>query len=220
MKKILALSFVASLAIPLSASAGIVNWTNWSDASSGTTSQNGNNISVTYTGETLGVDYGAYIYDVPSSFTNAEVSNTPGANGTLDMSGGGDTRINTFHFSSAVINPYLDLFSIGQWSVPVRFNFLNATPEILSQGTGHWGGGLLQSNGVDSVIGYEGNGLLKFTGTFTDISFITPDYEYYYGATVGVADRATSVPESNSWGLLLIGLGAVALIARRRSLQV
>lgn len=220
MKKILALGLAASLASPLSASAGIVNWTNWSGwsgAPTGTTSQNGNNIFVTYTGETLGVDYGAYIYDVPSSFTNAEVENTPGANGTLDLSGGNAT-INTFHFSSPVINPYLDLFSVGQWGVPVRFNFLNnATPEILVQGTGHWGGGLLQPNGVDSVIGYEGNGLLKFTGTFTDISFITPDYEYYYGATVGVADRATSVPESNSWVLLLIGLGAVALIARRRS---
>jgi len=213
MKKLLALSLIASLLLPLSASAGIVNWTNWSNSSTGTTSQNGNSITVTYTGETYGVDYASAIFDdVPSSFTNAEVSNTPGSNGTLLMHGGSPQVLNTFHFSSAVINPYINLFSVGQGNVPVEFNFTNATPEILAQGAGHWGGGSLTQSG-NLITGLEGNGLLKFTGTFTEISFYTPLYEYYYGATVGLADKV-SVPEPTSLGLMLMGV--LAVFARRR----
>jgi hypothetical protein len=213
MKKLLALSFAASLLISLSASAGVVNWTNWSNSSTGTTSQNGNSITVTYTGETYGVDYDPAIFnDVPLSFTNAEVSNTPGNNGTLLMHGGNAQVLNTFHFSSAVINPYINLFSVGQSYVPVEFNFTNATPEILAQGAGHWGGGSLTQSG-NLITGLEGNGLLKFTGTFTEISFYTPLYEYYYGATVGLADTV-SVPEPTTLGLML--MGALAVFARRR----
>jgi hypothetical protein len=216
MKKLLALSLVASLMLPLSASAGLVNWTSWSDSSTGTSSQNGNNITVTYTGEVFDVSYDPSIFDdVPTSFTNAEVSNTPGSNGTLLMQGGGSQILNKFIFSSAVIDPYINLFSVGQWSVPVEFNFTNATPEILAQGAGHWGGGLLQQSG-NIITGYEGNGLLKFTGTFTEISFYTPLYEYYYGGTVGLADKV-NVPEPTTLSLMLIA--AAAFFARRRRIR-
>ncbi len=218
MKKILALSIAAALVSPLAANAAtnVVNWTNWSSSSQGLTSQAGSAISVTYTGETIGVDYNAYIYDRPSSFTSAEVSNTPGTNGTLLMRGGGATRINTFHFSRPVTNPYMNVFSVGQNSVPVAFNFQNnATFTILAQGAGHWGGGSLTQVSPSSFVGREGNGLLRFNGTFTDISFITPNYENYYGATVGVA----AVPEPETYGMMLAGLGAMALIARRRKQQ-
>jgi hypothetical protein len=216
MKKLLALSLVASLMVPLSASAGLVNWTSWSNSSTGTSSQNGNNITVTYTGETFGVSYDPAIFDdVPTSFTNAEVSNTPGSNGTLLMQGGGSQILNKFTFSSAVIDPYINLFSVGQWSVPVEFNFTNATPEILAQGAGHWGGGTLTQSG-NTITGNEGNGLLKFTGTFTEISFYTPLYEYYYGGTVGLADKV-NVPEPTTLSLMLIA--AAAFFARRRRIR-
>jgi len=216
MKKLLALSLAASLLIPLSASAGIVNWTNWSNSSTGTTSQNGNSITVTYTGETFGIDNDAAIFnDVPSSFTNAEVSNTPGKNGALLMQGGATQVLNTFRFSSAVINPYINLFSVGQPSIAVQFYFTNATPEILAQGAGHWGPGSLTQSG-NLITGSEGNGLLKFTGTFTEISFYTPIHEYYYGGTIGLAD-SVSVPEPTTLSLML--MGALAVFARRRKIQ-
>jgi hypothetical protein len=200
------------------------SWTSWTSSTSGSFTQDSNVINVTYTGNTFGVDYGPHFYNVPASFTNSEVTNTPGTNGTLLMTGG-TSQINGFHFSQEVVDPLISLFSVGQGGVPVSFNFLNdVTFSILSEGAGNWGGGLLTQNGA-SITGWEGNGLLKFHGTYTDILFTTPNYEFYYGATVGaLADIAipptsispTSIPEPATYALILTGLAMVGW-SRRRS---
>ena len=215
MKKMMKAALTLALAAPLAAFAAVptVSWTAWSDVNNGSLTQNAQAIGVTYSGDTIGLDHSSYIYDVPSSFTSAEVTNTPGSNGTILMTGGNAT-VNTFHFSQAVVNPYIELFSVGQGGVPVSFVFQSGNIAILSEGSGHWGGGSLVQNGL-TVTGYEGNGLLKFTGTYTDISFVTPNYEYYYGATVGAASIA-AVPEPETYAMLLAGLGLVGAIARRR----
>lgn len=192
------------------------SWTHWTSSAPGSIGGNftqwSHTIDVTYTGNAFGVDYGSHIYNVPGSFTSAEVTNTPGTNGTLLMTGG-TNEINTFHFSQAVVNPLIDLFSVGRGGVPVTFNFLNdATFSILSQGAGNWGGGSLTQNG-SSVTGLEGNGLLQFHGTYTDISFTTPDHEFYYGATVGAIN---AVSEPATYMLILGGLGLIAWTTRRR----
>jgi hypothetical protein len=218
MKKLAVASLVAALVVPMSAMAvPTVNWTLWSDSSSGTTMQNAVSINVTYTGDTIGMDTNPAIYNVPSSFTSAEVPNTPGSNGTILMQGGNST-INSFHFDTPVVNPYMAMFSVGQSGVPVSFNFLDGLSyTLLSQGAGNWGGGSLGPASGSSIVGYEGNGVIKFTGTFTDIRFTTPNYEYYYGATVGVAEVA-AVPEPSSYAMLAAGLGLLGWTARRRQL--
>lgn len=211
-----AMLLASAIAAPAFA-ADTVSWANWSTLASGTMQQGSNTITVSYNGENLGIDHNAYIYDVPSSFTNAQVTNTPGTNGTILMSGGG-TRVNTFHFSQAVTNPYIDVFSVGQNGVPVAFNFLNgASFSILAQGGGHWAGGSLTQTSPSSFVGREGNGLLQFNGTFTDISFTTPNSEYYYGATIGIA---AAVPEPETYAMMLAGLGALAFAARRRKTAI
>lgn len=213
MKKLVLASIIAAFSSSAFAD-NTVSWANWSSLANGTMQQGGNTITVSYVGENLGIDHNAYIYDVPSSFTNAQVTNTPGTNGTILMQGGGANRVNTFHFSQAVTNPYIDVFSVGQNGVPVSFEFQNgATFSILAQGAGHWAGGSLIQTSPSSFVGREGNGLLQFHGTFTDISFITPNYEYYYGATVGIA---AAVPEPETYAMMLAGLGALAMVARRR----
>ena len=201
-----------AMAAPLHAFAATVDWTSWNANLTGTMTQGSQLINVSYSGETLGVDYSAYIYDVPSSFTSAQVSNTPGSKGTINMQGNGE-NLNTFTFDHAVVNPYIDLFSVGQGGLPVRFVFqVNGSDlSILAQGSGHWGGGSLVQSG-NIVTGIEGNGLLQLQGSYTSISFYTPDHEYYYGATVGVA----AVPEPETWGMLLAGMGVLGLLARRR----
>ena len=211
MKKLLALAAI----VPLQALASnTVSWTTWVDTGHGSFEQNSVTVNVTYTGDVLAVDTWENMYDVPASFTNAVVTNTPTmSQGTLQMSGG-SAVLNTFHFDKTVIDPVIVLFSVGQGGSPVRFVFDDSyTFTIGAQGGGHWGGGTLTQVG-NTVTGYEGNGLLQFTGSYSGISFYTPDSEFYYGATVGA--MATAVPEPESYALLLGGLTAIGCLRRCR----
>jgi hypothetical protein len=220
MKRLLAAGIMVALSAPFQVTAAdTASWTNWTSPTSGSFVQNSNTITVTYTGQTNNTDYNAYIYDVPGSFTNAQVTNTPGSLGTIIMTGGVAT-VSNFHFSQAVIDPLMDLFSVGQGGLPVSFNFLNnPTFSILAQGAGHWGGGTLTQAGT-SVTGVEGNGLIQFIGSYTDISFTLPNYEFYYGATVGGLTTVAAVPEPETYAMLLAGLGLLGFAARRRKLKL
>ncbi len=216
MKKILSLAVAVALAAPLSAFAvDTVSWTQWDNVPTGTLMQNSNTVAVTYTGDYFDIDHGNYFYDVPSSFTSAEVTNTPDTAGTIRTVGGNDV-MNHIHFSQAVVNPYIAIFSAGQAGQPVSFNFAGVSAgqvSLIAGGTGHWGGQALTQSGT-SIWGEEGNGTVKLTGSFTDIYFTTPQYENYYGYTVGAAIAA--VPEPGTYAMLMAGLGLLGLVARRK----
>ncbi|SCY31846.1 PEP-CTERM protein-sorting domain-containing protein [Nitrosospira sp. Nl5] len=192
---------------------GTVSWALWSGPNA-TFTQNSDTIDLTYTGQWNSIDTNAsYFNTVPASFTSPEVTNTPGANGAIHMVGG-TSEVNTLHFSQPVVDPVIAVYSVGRTSAPVTFNFLDdPTFVIASQGAGYWGGGTLTQSG-NSVTGLEGNGLLQFTGSYTDISFTTPDSESFYGFTVGA--MATVVPEPETYAMLLAGLGLMGFLTRRR----
>lgn len=205
---------VALLALPLSVyAADTASWTNWTDLNHGSLTQNGSTINVGYTGSAFAVDHGSYFYDVPTSFTSADITNTPGTNGTLEMAGGGST-VQTFTFSQAVIDPVIALYSLGQPGLAVHLVFDTSDFSITSStANGHWGGGSITQSG-NTITGIEGNGLLQFKGSFTSISFATPDYEYHYGGTVGAPLAA--VPEPETAGMALAGLMVAGTLLRRR----
>ena len=206
------LSTLLALGAGLAHAADTASWAYWSSSTGGTFVQNSNTITVTYTGDTGGVyASSAPFTSVPSSFTSATVTNTPV--NSLEMEGGNAT-VNTFAFSHAVVNPLVAVWSVGQPGLPVSFNFLNNPSfTILSQGAGGWGGGTLTQSG-NSITGWEGNGVIQFQGSYTSISFTTPNYEYYYGATVGAPVAA--VPEPETYAMMLAGLGLLGFAARRR----
>lgn len=88
MKKVILLTvLILNSGIALAAT-DPVSWA----SSSGTTGafvQKGNSITITYTGQYNWIDYTAAIFnDVPTSFTNSVITNTPGSNGTITSRGG------------------------------------------------------------------------------------------------------------------------------------
>lgn len=219
MKNIFTIATLAVCFLPAQVMASIpetsASWAEW-DGTSGGFVQNGHVIEVTYTGQTDGtiINSGFIFNAVPSSFTSSSVTNTPGDNGTIKITGGNDS-FGHFHFSQAVINPIIALWSVGRDGSPVSFVFDSANFEILSQGAGNWGGGSLIKSGA-TVTGYEGNGLVQFIGSYTDINFSLPDYENYYGATVGaLMQEIVSVPLPSAFWLLGSGLMGLVAMGRR-----
>ncbi len=86
----------------------------------------------------------------------------------------------------------------------------------MSQGTGYWGTGTAAksspSAGQYALTGTSGepHGLIKFTGTFSSLSWTSNSNENWYGFTV-----AAAVPEPGSASLLILGLAAVLARTRR-----
>ena len=58
--------------------------------------------------------------------------------------------------------------------------------------------------------------MLQFSGSYTDISFIAPNHEYFYGGSVGAMSNVNAVPEPETYALMLAGLGVMGFVARRR----
>lgn len=72
---------------------------------------------------------------------------------------------------------------------------------------------------VSGSTGFSGNGevhgVLKFSGSFTSLSF-DDSSENWHGYQIGVGN----VPEPASWALMIVGFGMVGAAARRRRTAV
>jgi hypothetical protein len=120
---------------------------------------------------------------------------------------GGNDIVNTLSFSTPLVDPIFAVQSLGSWD---RAEYLFGAPfSILAQGNGHWGGGSTSlSQSGNSLIGYEGNGIIRFKGTYSSINWTAPDGEYYHMFTVGAPSSA--VPEPATFLLLASGLAGLA----------
>ncbi|RQP25339.1 PEP-CTERM sorting domain-containing protein [Piscinibacter terrae] len=211
------LAFAAALCAG-AAQAAPIDWNTWSSTSAGTITTTGGPIGVTYSGPALNVynPYPSYT-PTPTFADGVVVNNAPTAsNGILQITGG-DSSVQTLTFSQAVVDPVMAIWSLGQGGINASFHFLgSAVPTFVSGGpSAEYGGTPIIVSGQD-VFGREGNGTVQFKGTFTSISWTNPVYEYWYGFDVGVAGVATTVPEPETYALMLAGLAAVGFVARRR----
>lgn len=176
-------------------------------------------ISVTYTGDVASptqinntsVDYYSSWQSV---YTNSVVSNSPG-NVDLIVLSQNAAYTNTITFGSTVIDPIIDIVSLGQGGVGVSYNF-DSTFTILSQGSAYWGGcsTCLVASG-NTLTGLEGSGVVQFAGSFNSISWTSAGGEFWNGVTVGVADVAS--PEPSTWSLFALAGIAFAIASRKRA---
>lgn len=203
-----------------SAHATIIDWNTWLSASEGTISTKDGPVTVRYLAggpiDNLVANYPSY---TPSStFADGSiVSNAPtSANGILQIIGG-NPNINTIIFSAPVVNPVMAIWSLGQnlsYSVVTSsFNFINATPLFVSGGPSQEYGGLPITVLDNVVSGTEGNGTVRFIGTFSSLSWTNPVAEDWYGFNVGAP---APVPEPGTMMLLGAGFLGLAIYGKRR----
>ncbi len=160
-----------------------------------------------------------------SVYTNSVVANMPDnvTTGNVDVISlqENPTFTNTLTFSTPLLNPIMDLISLGG-GAPVVYNF-SATPSLpandvllLSQGAAFFGGcGTCLTMGNNSISGSEGDGVLEFVGSFSSISWTTTGSEYWNGFQIGVAGLG-AVPEPSTWMSLMAGGALLAPFAWRR----
>jgi hypothetical protein len=179
----------------------------------------GSVVGVSYSGHVVADsqfnNLGTYYYTGfganPSPYTNSLVGNAPAHTDIIALAGQTTSPItNTISFSAPVVNPIMDIVSLGQQGQSSNYDF--DTPfVILSQGTGYWGG---LGNGLSNpfgnrLTGFEGDGVIQFFGTFSSISFTASPAEYWGGFNVGVQ----AIPEPSSFLALL---GGMSLFVRRK----
>jgi hypothetical protein len=171
-------------------------------------------VTASYSGELRSLPAPYPSYTPVATFSGGTVSNAPApADGIVQIFGGADTGTHTITFSSAVLNPVLAIWSLGQPGLLAQFAF-DQTFTIQSGGpNAEYGGSAITALG-NTVSGVEGNGVIQFSGSVTSISWTNPIFENWYGFTVGVPVAA--VPEPETYALMLAGLALLGARARRR----
>jgi len=199
----------------VSASAEHINWTTWSTNTFGNINNSG--ITVTYAGELGGLSGPDYPSWLPATtYSGGTVDNPPVSSGQMVQLSGGNMNVNSITFSAPVQDPVMAIWSLGQAFEEARFAFDGSEPFTIESGgpSQEFGGSSIALCGDDAfaVCGLESNGTIQFHGTFTKISWTNPEYEFYYGFTVGVPGE---VPEPSTILLLAPGLLAGFGVIRR-----
>ena len=211
MKKILLTAALLS-SMATTALAGPIAWVDWTSAATGLNgSAQGTvgGISVRYTGDVafaqLGSGINYWTEGNPAPYTgNAVIDNAPTAAEMIAMRYAGTTQ--TITFSQAVLNPVMAIVSMGQGGVPVTYDF-NTPFVVLSEGRGYWGDGTYTLGAGDLLTGRELHAAIQFIGTFTSISWTTPQAENWHGFTFGLPSQDVSEPGALAlFGFALLGL--------------
>lgn len=220
-----------------SAHADTIQWTQWTaatpgDATPGTaagtvTSSLYGTIAVAYSGQNSGLLINYPSWDPVSTFTGGVVGNAPPAANNAIQIEGGYPYTETVSFSTAVADPIFAIWSLGSPGTSAYFDFTSAEPfNVLGGGpSAEYGGQGLVKSGT-SIYGNEGNGIVQFVGTYSQITFTTPNYEGYYALTFGedgtLTDNPTppvmpptAAPEPATLSLFGMGLAAVPMVRRR-----
>ena len=218
-RSILALTVIAASALAGSgANAAIIDWATWNaptatGPTAGAIAGTAGGVGIKYSGELLSLSFDP-LYTPTSSWVGGTVSNAPDVSkGAIQIQGGAGTGPDTITFATAVLNPILSIWSLGQNNDPTRFIFTTDNFTIEASGPNDPYGGTSLARSLNTVTGVESAGSLQFNGLVTSITWSNPDPEYWYGFTVGVS----AVPEPSTWAMMILGFAGVGFMTYRRS---
>jgi fibronectin-binding autotransporter adhesin len=212
--RVLNLLLPGLLALCLEAQAVTVSWVDWTSANAsaatGTMTFGSTTVTVNYSGQLYAsqTSGGTNYWNPATAYLQGEVTNAPPTTDILQMSTAAGRSLT---FSRPVTDLYFAYVSLNGNGFVFSQDFT-----IVSQGTGYWGNGTATksspSAGQYALTGTSGepHGLIKFTGTFSSLSWTSNSNETWYGFTV-----AAAVPEPGSASLLILGLAAVLARSRR-----
>jgi hypothetical protein len=189
----------------------------------GTAISNGQPITVTLNGQFDSISNFPN-WQATGSYAGGSVSNAPPqANNSILLRGGLSAANGNYYyqdtitFSSPVKNPVFSIWSLGANNgglnpIPASFVFDAGQPfTIQAGGPGQQYGGTSITQNGETVNGLEGNGTIQFIGTYSQLTFTTPQFEDYYAFTVGAP-----TPEPSSLMLLGTGILGVVGVARKK----
>jgi hypothetical protein len=128
----------------------------------------------------------------------AGVPNAPATSDMIRISGNAfGAATYTITFSQPVTNPVMAIASLGGPPTPTRVDFGSQPFVLLHQGPGFWGAGSLTQIG-NVLEGREGNGVIRLSGTMTQILFTMPTPEVWTGFTVGIENAMAPPPTGAS----------------------
>ncbi len=217
--------FVSLMSLP--AYSATIGWTDWEMdkmvyGDSGSASgmmllPDGETILVSYTGENRNYGDKGNWSQIPATYTlPGVVDNYPTPINESIQLVGGNQIVNTLRFSAPVLNPVMAVQSVGNGGDVAKYYF-DVPFTILAQGPGHWGGGNASlSQAGNTLIGYEGNGIIQFEGIFSALSWTVPDGEHYHMFTVGVPGAGGENPVPEPASMLLLGAGLAGLAGFRK----
>lgn len=208
--------------------ADVIAWTDWTSFSAGTTTGTATgttgSVGVSYLGQVLSNSNtnntsGGVSWGPASTFSGGSISNAPPFRDIITLQGGTGTGTNTITFSTPVVDPVMAIWSLGQGGGPASFVFTASEPfTIQSGGPSNEFGGTSITKAGNVVNGIEGNGTIRFSGTFSALAWTNPQSEFFYGFTAGVAGVAgvPGVPEPSTFVIFVMGLLVLAPFIRRR----
>jgi hypothetical protein len=221
--RITSLSIAATITalLPASAGAATIDWTTWTTVNQGSptggsASGAAGGVGVTYSGEVL-TPYNPVWTPTTTWADGTIIANAPpgGSQGYIGLQGGPGTGTDTITFSHSVTNPVMAIWSLGQSGITASLQFPGEAFTIVAGGpSSQYSGSSIVACGA-GVCGNEGNGSIEFLGTFSSISFTTPNTEYWYGFNVGVAAPAPGTGPGAGLASLA-GLALAGLFARTR----